>query len=238
MSLLLEIFGLCVVANLVLGVIAVAFKLPEKLIDTAVSKRAAAIKHEYDAKLEGLRDRLALLSDRGKRSNELEYQAVRAAWEAFVDAYVQTMNTIVSWTSTLNLNDMSDEEVQETLGWIDYKPDLVKNVMDAVDRDKAYARIEQARRLDRAHTANFNAISIIRKQGIFIPKGLEVEFMTAMDVVQRGYATQFMRAQYPDSPPPPDTNSPNLLSDGQRVLDDLKGLVRSHLLKAVGDEAR
>lgn len=238
MPLWMQVIGISIAGNFLAGVIAVALKLPEKVIDAAVAKRAGAIKHEYDAKLEGLKDRLALLSDRGKRSNELEYQAVRAAWEAVVDAYVTTMNTIVSMTPVLDLNSMTDEDAKEALGWANLKPSEIKHIMDGRDRDRAYTRLEQGRRLDRAQAGIYDAHSAIRKQGIFIPKVLEVEFMKVLDVVQRGYAQQFMRFQHPNSPPPVDTRPLNLMDDGQRVLDELKGLVRSHLLKAVGDEAR
>ena len=151
-----------------------------------------------DASLSG-KDRLGLLSDRGKRSNELEYQAVRAAWEQFAEAYVLTMNTVVNWTPHLDLNNKTVDEAEKALVWREFKPAEIKSIIDVSDRDRAYARAEQGRRLNWAQAAVYDTHSTIRKQGIFIPIELEEKILETLDVVSKEYAFQVMRFDNPNN---------------------------------------
>lgn len=163
-------------STLIAGLVAVAAKLPEKILDHSLAERMAAAKHDFDRQIEMLRDRLSHLADRGRRSNELEYDALMKAWERLVDAYIATMNVIISWTSVPSLNGLSDEKAREQLTRTDLNPDESDAVLAATDREAIYKKVFQSRRLNSAHAAIFDALQTIRKQGIFIPRDLEDHF--------------------------------------------------------------
>jgi hypothetical protein len=89
-------------------------KIGDRFLEYVVRRREETLKHDMETKLaafrhgleeqiEALRARLALVGDRGVRSNELEYKAIIAAWEQFADAYVATRNCVVSLIEHLDL---------------------------------------------------------------------------------------------------------------------------------------
>ncbi|WP_092262116.1 hypothetical protein [Bradyrhizobium sp. Rc3b] len=48
-------------------------------------KKLAALKRSHDDEIDRLKDRLRHFEDRGKRSNEKEYEALSDIWEKFID---------------------------------------------------------------------------------------------------------------------------------------------------------
>jgi hypothetical protein len=65
-------------------------QLVEKLFGHRLESRLAEVKHEQNTKIEALREQLGHLGDRGKRSNEREFEALSAAWAKFVQAFLST----------------------------------------------------------------------------------------------------------------------------------------------------
>jgi hypothetical protein len=150
-----------------IGTIAVvAFtKLGDRVSEYLVSRQVEAFKHGLETQIEQLRARLAHITDRGARSNELEYAAVVAAWENFVDAYIATHNCIVSFISHPDFARMSDDDVVRYLKTTDFSDIQQKQVLEASDKNKMYSKVTELRFIAKAGSAIFDARSVLRKQG-------------------------------------------------------------------------
>src|SRR5262245_57638458 len=109
-----------------------------------VERKLAGFKHSLETQIEQLRARLAHLTDRGVRSNELEYGATIAAWESLVAAYLATYNSIIRYSSAPDFTYMPDDEVEEYLKTTDFSAQHQKLLMDqkAADRNRTYVRIK------------------------------------------------------------------------------------------------
>jgi hypothetical protein len=55
-----------------------------------LERRIADLEHAHAQKIEALRSDLAHFQDRGRRANELEFDAASKIWHAYVDAYIKT----------------------------------------------------------------------------------------------------------------------------------------------------
>ena len=78
-------------------------------------RKLADVKHIYEKSVEELRAELSHLTDRGKLSNEREYQALIAAWESFVAAYVATFKCLGGYSEHPALDLMTEIELNEYL---------------------------------------------------------------------------------------------------------------------------
>jgi hypothetical protein len=67
----------------------------ERISAYLVDRQLASFKHGLEGQIEQLRARLAHFTDRGVRSNELEYKAIIVAWEHFVVAHMATYNCVI-----------------------------------------------------------------------------------------------------------------------------------------------
>jgi hypothetical protein len=90
-----------VIPELVGGAIGALLLLPSKLGEILFKyrfdKEIEGFKADQGAKLERLRERLNHLGDRGRRSNEMEFAAIREVWEKIVEAYVATHNCVANF---------------------------------------------------------------------------------------------------------------------------------------------
>src|SRR6266446_3495112 len=59
----------------------------ERFLNHHLERRIADLKHTHEQKIGQLRADLAHLQDRGRRANELEFDAASKLWHAFVDAH-------------------------------------------------------------------------------------------------------------------------------------------------------
>jgi hypothetical protein len=71
-------------------------KLGEALIQFRTNKLLEGFKSEQSRELERLKEQLNHLSDRGRRSNEMEFAAIEGLWRAFVKAWLSTNTCIGS----------------------------------------------------------------------------------------------------------------------------------------------
>jgi len=58
----------------------------ERFLNHHLERKIADLKHSHEQKIEALRADLAHVQDRGRRANELEFDAASKLWHAFVDA--------------------------------------------------------------------------------------------------------------------------------------------------------
>jgi hypothetical protein len=220
-------------ALIALGV-AILAKVPEKLLDYASARKLDSEKHEQDKKIEQLRTDLNRLSDRGTRSNEREYQAVIKAWEQFVDAYVAVHNSIASFTSRPPLETMSDDEIRQHLQGIQFSNPQIEQILHSADRPGMFWKVVRFRHVAAADTAVWEANAVIRKQGIFIPKGLEDQFVRALELVRGALVDQSLRVIHEIVSPDGSKATMEFSQSGQKVFDELKAAVRAQLMVTDG----
>ena len=204
-------------------------KFGDRLAEYLVHRQVATFKHGLETQIEQLRARLAHLGDRGMRSNELEYAAIIAAWEHFVDAYLATYNCIVAFMSVPDFKRMRDEEVTEYLESTDLSEAQRKQVLAASDRNQMYGKVVQLRLIWKAGTAIFDARSVLRKQGIFIPKELENEFEKALQMFSEAQIQRHMKFDYGRADAKTDKVQ-TFFKDGQPIVDQIKAKVRTRIL--------
>jgi hypothetical protein len=92
----------------ILAFIGVRFtKLGERLLDHRLNAKIVAIGHANTKEIEGLRSELAHLLDRGRRANEVEFDALTKVWDAYVDAWLKTQQAILEQMSFPDLDALS-----------------------------------------------------------------------------------------------------------------------------------
>src|SRR6185312_13827822 len=123
-----------------------------RLIDSVLSRRAVVFKHSLDTEIEQLKARLAHLGDRGVRSNQLEYAAIIAAWESFVDSNIATNQCAVAMISHADLSRMSDDEATMYLQSTEFSELQRQEIMTASDRNRAFVKTVELRQI--AHAGN------------------------------------------------------------------------------------
>lgn len=74
---------------------------------------------------------------------------------------------------------------------------------------------------------------MIRKQGIFIPKPLEHEFMETIKMIRSAYSGQYIRTVHEMPPPEESQGTSVMLTTGDHLLDELKAKVRKHLMETI-----
>jgi isoaspartyl peptidase/L-asparaginase-like protein (Ntn-hydrolase superfamily) len=83
----------------------------ERFSNHHLERKIADLKHAHEEKIEALRADLAHLQDRGRRANELEFDAASKIWHAFVDAHMKVQQAILDYLSIPDLNKMSTTDV-------------------------------------------------------------------------------------------------------------------------------
>jgi hypothetical protein len=242
MPLWLETIGISFIGTFLAGLIAVAAKLPEKLIDHAFGGRLADLKHEHDKRLEivkgglggeieKLRMELSFLSDRGVRSNEREYAAIVAAWEQFVEAFRATQNAIAFFTTAPDFNNMDRSEAEKVLKGTALSENQRDQVLGAPDRMQMYNRVVRQRNIITAGQAIHDSYLVVRKQGIFIPETLEDAFAAAIDMLNKAQVEVWSHFSFGGALADMDDKN-SFAKNGQTVFDALKAKVREHLMVA------
>ena len=65
--------------------------------------------------LERLKEQLTHLGDRGKRSNEMEFSAIKLVWEKFVEAFLATNRCIAQMIDLPDFRATTEEEFETFL---------------------------------------------------------------------------------------------------------------------------
>jgi hypothetical protein len=126
---------------------------------------------------------------------------------------------------------MNHDDVADFLSTTEFSELQKKQVAAAHNKKEMYSKVVQLRLIARAGTAIFDARSVVRKQGIFIPKDLEEEFLKALDNFSGAQVQRLMEFDYGRSAAGSD-HTGSFFSDGQRMFDEIKVKVRSHVLQA------
>jgi hypothetical protein len=158
-------------------------KLGDALFNYRIGKALEGFKGDQNRELERLKEQLSHLGDRGKRSNEMEFSAIKLVWENFVEAFLATNRCIAQMIDIPDFRAMDDEEFETFLTTIDFSENQKRQLRKAPDRPKTYGDIITWRSIVAAQHENFDTRLLLRKQGIFMPSALKDEFTKALDIL-------------------------------------------------------
>lgn len=184
--------------------------------------------------VEILKEQLNHLGDRGKRSNEMEYAAIQKVWEQFVEAYLATNTCIVNFTQIPDFARMTDEEFDSFLTTVDFSEQQKHQLRKSSDRIKTYSDICSWKLIVRAQHANFDARTLLRKQGIFMPTSLSEAFRSAIEVLVSAQVEQQMDHQHKRSGIGYEKRSA-LLSIGEALFKETSALANKRLFREERD---
>lgn len=220
------------------GFIGAALLLPTKLGEALIKFRSDRNLEEFKAhqarELEALRDRLNHLGDRGKRANELEFNAITAVWEKFIEAYTATDAAIMSFIQIPDLNPMKNDEKDKYLGTIELSLAQKEQVRSAADPTDMLSKVLIWRQIATAGEQIFLAHKAIRKERIFLPEDLRLEVMRMLDIVSGAYTQRKIEHQSPQRNHQLQATT-KFYDQGPKGVDNLATMVRTKLIRAVSE---
>ena len=171
-----------------------------------------------------------VLADRGKRSNEMESNAIKLVWEKFVEAYLATHACIAQTIQVPDLFSMSAAEFAAFLSVGDFSESQKQQLITAQDRQKTYSDILTWTLIVKAQHAIFNARLSLRKQGIFMPSALKDDFAEALDILSEAQAEQQMDHQNRQSGIGQDKRS-SFLEEAEAIFAELGAAANQRLFR-------
>jgi hypothetical protein len=174
-------------------------------------------KSSLNRDFEHYREQLDHLADRGKRSNEMEFNAIKLVWEQFVEAFLATNACIAQPMRTPNFRSMSAAEFTSFLSASDLSDGQKQQLTNAQDRVKTYSDILTWRSIVNAQNAIFDTRLLLRKQSIFMPAAMKDEFVKAIDLLSSAQIEQQMDHQHRQSGIGHDKRS-TLINEGERIF--------------------
>jgi hypothetical protein len=135
-----------------------------------------AVKHGQNTEIESLRAEITHLSDRGKHSNQREYDALSTIWGKYVELHYATNVAAASFIQHPDLNKFNSEELEEFLKITEFSDRQKKMMREIKDKNRGYTSIITAGYVNKAQVAYYEFQLILHKQGIFITKQLKSYF--------------------------------------------------------------
>lgn len=210
-------------------------KIGEGYLKFRFEKELEQFKDGQNRQIESLREQLNHLGDRGKRSNEMEFAAIKSVWEKFVEAFLATSACVALLIQIPAFESMSDEEFESFLTTTGFSDAQKFQMRNATDRKESYSSLLLWRAIWRAQNENFEARLLLRKQGIFMPANLKDQFRAAIDVL---VATQIEQqvSQHKDSGIGYEKRI-YFSKEGEAIFDRLSALANQRLFRnEVGDQ--
>ncbi len=198
----------------------------ERFLNHHLAKKIADLEHAHAEKIEALRADLAHLQDRGRRANELEFDAASKIWHAFVDAHMKAQQAILDYMSIPDLNKMLPTDAATFLESTEFSNQQRKQVLDADDKVRMYSTINRLRNINKAGAAIYEGRLLLRTSGIFLPAAVAKAFKGGFDMPSSAQVEQ--QVDFEGRGVREQPNSTELLGGGgELLLSTLESLVRS-----------
>ena len=208
-------------------------KIGETFFKARLDRALETYKSEQGRQIEDLRERLSHLGDRGRRSNENEFTALRSLWELFIEAYYSTYAAIINFMSFPPLNTMPDDQVTEFLENNEFNGTQIAEILATNERERAFSRAITWRQISKARSDNFSCTQALRKQRVFISDDIRREFMQALDFVTSAQVERQIGHELRRGSTGKYTEK--FLADGDKIVDALATSVNRRLFR---DEIR
>ena len=172
-------------------------KLGEAIIQYRVGQTLERFKAEQARELESLRAELNHLGDRGKRSNEMEFQAIQTVWRAFVKAWLSTNACTGQLIQMPDFSKMTHEDIELFVNGAGLKDHEKKSLLEAPDKKKQYSSIVTWRAVIQAETDIYESRLALREQRIFMPPKITDEFNAAIEQMSGAQIECQLSIQHP-----------------------------------------
>src|SRR5579872_3511217 len=127
------------------GAIGAALLLPTKfgemLFKYRFDQAIEGYKVQQGRELERLREQLNHLGDRGRRSNEFEFGAIREVWEKLTKAFLATGSCVANVIEYSDLNQLTSQDLEAFLSTTGFSDGQVDQIKTAVDHTDMYKKI-------------------------------------------------------------------------------------------------
>lgn len=186
-------------------VILLPTKFGEKYLSFRFDRKLAELKDNQDQKIEALKEQLSHFGDRGKRSNEREYESLSDIWGQFVDAFHSTEGCVTQFIEHPDFTRLTDEEIDSFLSATDFSEDQKQKFRSSSDKNEFYSRTIAWKNIAKAHNQIFEVRIALKKRGIFVPEDLRRIYEEAIEFCSKAEIHEFVRFRHADSTMGPDT---------------------------------
>jgi hypothetical protein len=174
-------------------------KFGEKYLSFHFDRKLADLRDIQNQKIESLKEQLNHLGDRGKRSNEREYEALSDIWGQFVDAFDSTERCVTQFIEHPDFSRLTDDEIDTFLNATDFTEDQKREFRSSSDKNKLYTRTIAWKNIAKAHNQIFEVRIALKKRGIFVPEDLRRTYEEAIEFCSRATSHEFVRFRNPNS---------------------------------------
>jgi hypothetical protein len=216
-------------AVVILGFIAIrSTNVGERLLSHHLERKIADLKHTHDEQIEALRSDLAHLQDRGRRANELEFEAVTKVWHSFVDAWLKTQQAIVEYMSFPDLNGLSESDLTTFIDSTELSNPQRQQVVKADDKNDMYSKILRLRTINIAGAAIYEGRQALRTNGIFVSTEVARAFRDAFNKLSEAQVERYLAFQHGRGSGGYEKSLEVLDASGEgKMLSTLESLVRT-----------
>jgi hypothetical protein len=174
-------------------------KFGEKYLGFHFDRKLADLKDIQNHKIEGLKEQLSHLGDRGKRSNEREYEALSEIWGQFVDVFLSTERCVTQFIEHPDFTRLSNDEIDAFLNATDFSEEQKKEFKASLDKNKLYTRTITWKNIAKAHNDIFEMRIALKRRGIFVPEDIRGLYEEAIEFCSKAEIHEFVRFRHPDS---------------------------------------
>lgn len=210
-------------------------KWGEKALSFYFDQKLSELRDRQNQEIEQVKEQLNHLSDRGKRSNEMEFGAIKSVWEKFVEAYLSTVTCAIAAIEHPDFTRMSNEEKEAFISGSNLAENDKDRLRAADDQNKEYVAITTWQQIAAAGREQHDLRLAIRKQRIFMPKQLSDKFMDAVAKLTGVYVQRKLGYQAPGMHAPFGGPIPEFLGSHEAMFDELCAAANQRLFR---DEAR
>jgi hypothetical protein len=203
----------------------------DRLINHKFDERIEKYKSELEGEVEKLRAWLSHVTDRGARSNELEYEAITATWFQYIKAHQATLQCVARVSEHPDFDQLTAEQLDDYLKTTEFSAAQQKQMREAQNKNDMYAKIERLRTINIAGTAIYEGNQVLANKGIFIPSNLETSFELALQFCAKAWAVEKTNFSYGTAPRSSKAII-EFLEKERAVRDSLKAAVRMRILAA------
>src|SRR5262249_38157559 len=137
---------------------------------------------------------------------------------------------VVSFKSFPDLDRLSPEDVAAFLETSELSVPQRQQVLNATKKVDMYSKIIDLRQINTAGRAIFHVRLLLKTHGIFFQSSIVDEFKKAIDLLGKAQIESLMQFQHGRSGIRVDASS-RLLSEGEKIFDQLQSIVRTRLLE-------
>jgi hypothetical protein len=186
------------------GAIGAALLLPTKFGEVLFKYRFDQAIEDYKAQqgreLERLREQLNHLGDRGRRSNEFEFGAIREVWEKITKAFLATGSCVANVIEYSDLNQLTPEDLEAFLSATGFSDGQVDQIRKAPDHLDMYLKIVTWKSIANAAQENFETNLLLRERRIFMPDTIRSQFQGVIDLLNAARVERKLQFQHPSIP--------------------------------------